>query len=264
MIDSNIKEDVGIFKLFQAVVLIDLWGNQADLSLWPADKKDNPNHEKPLEVSSHILVNDTNEIVKHLLENGVKDRVDILIDNAGYELVCDLMLTDFLISQGVVKNVRFHVKKHPTFVSDATEEDVSATIDFLVFAKEKNVKLAGDRLSHNYENGNLQIKSNWFWNSPLNGWEMPSGLRKELAQSDLIISKGDVNYRRLLGDRHWPYITSFNDLVSYLPVPIAAFRTLKSELIIGLEVGQAQEVAKKDPGWLVNGKWGVVQFSVCL
>ena len=47
--------------------------------------------------------------------------------------------------------------------------------------------------------------------------------------------KGDLNYRRLVGDRLWPPTTPFADVTAYFPGPVAALRTLKSDVIVGLD-----------------------------
>jgi hypothetical protein len=91
-------------------------------------------------------------------------------------------------------------------------------------------------------------------------WEMSATLRSEMAKSDLVVFKGDMNYRRLLGDRHWGYEVPFEDIMGYFPAPVAAVRTLKAEVVCGLIPGQADETAAKDPEWMVNGQWGVIQF----
>jgi len=89
---------------------------------------------------------------------------------------------------------------------------------------------------------------------------MPASLRRKLSEADLLISKGDANYRRLLGDRHWPFTTPFDDIVGYLPAPLLALRTFKSEVAAGLHPEQVADLDKNDPDWLINGKWGVIQF----
>jgi hypothetical protein len=91
-------------------------------------------------------------------------------------------------------------------------------------------------------------------------WEIPEELKSELAQSSLIFSKGDANYRRFLGDRHWPFTTSFQDIVCYFPAPLVALRTLKSEVAAGLQLEQVERLSHEDPEWLTNGQWGVIQF----
>ncbi len=55
-------------------------------------------------------------------------RVDVILDNAGFELVTDLVLADFLVSAGLAKQIRFHGKSIPWFVSDVTKQDFEWTI----------------------------------------------------------------------------------------------------------------------------------------
>lgn len=45
------------------------------------------------------------------------------------------------------------------------------------------------------------------------GWEMPLSLAELLSEQDLMIGKGDANYRRLVGDLHWPYETPLNQVL---------------------------------------------------
>jgi len=85
-------------------------------------------------------------------------------------------------------------------------------------------------------------------------------LRQELSKSALIISKGDANYRRWLGDRHWPHTTPTEDILVYRPAPVLALRVIKSNLIAGLRPGQSEAMDQKDPAWLHDGNWGVIQF----
>jgi hypothetical protein len=108
--------------------------------------------------------------------------------------------------------------------------------------------------------GRLSLHNDWFWNSPLPGWEMPEALRRDLLGAALLISKGDANYRRWLGDRHWPFTTPFGDVVSYAPAPLVALRTLKAEVMAGLTEEKLRWVRKTDPDWLANGSWGVIQY----
>jgi hypothetical protein len=100
-----------------------------------------------------------------------------------------------------------------------------------------------------------------YWVSPLMGWEMPAALRLELAQADLLISKGDANYRRWLGDRHWPFSTPFDAILAYRPAPVLALRVMKSEIVVGLPPGLQEQMYRRDPTWLYNGRWGVIQLA---
>jgi hypothetical protein len=49
-------------------------------------------------------------------------------------------------------------------------------------------------------------------------------------------------------------------VVDYLPFPILALRTLKSEVAVGLSAGQPAELTRVDRDWLTDGRWGVMQF----
>jgi len=74
-----------------------------------------------------------------------------------------------------------------------------------------------------------------------------------------VIVKGDANYRRLLGDAHWPPTTPFAQATAYFPAALVALRTLKGEIIVGLREGEAERLTAEDPAWLVNGQRGVIQ-----
>jgi hypothetical protein len=156
--------------------------------------------------------------------------------------------------------VRLHVKPHPTYVSDAMLKDVLATLDFFKADSNTEVRELGFRLADFWAQDRLQIRDNFFWTSPLPGWELPRSLKIELSRSSLVISKGDANYRRLLGDLNWPKTTKFSDILAYFPAPIVALRTLKAEIACGMQPGQTGEVAAKDPSWMTNGRWGMIQF----
>jgi uncharacterized protein with ATP-grasp and redox domains len=247
-------------EILEKLFYLDLWGNQADLSLWPAEGDDKPDHPDLNQALTHILVNQVESVTGNLLKTIPHSRIDFLVDNAGFELVSDLVFSDYLLTSGIASAIRLHVKPHPTYVSDAMEKDIRATIEFLRADQHKPTRDVGERLRDVIKTNQLQIKSNWFWTSPLEGWLMPDALKDELAQAGLVISKGDANYRRLLGDRHWPFITSFEDIVAYFPTALVALRTMKSELVVGLDDGQAQETSARDPEWLINGRWGMVQY----
>ena len=108
--------------------------------------------------------------------------------------------------------------------------------------------------------GQLQLREHFFWTSPLSMWEMPDELRQELSKAALLISKGDANYRRLVGDRHWAFDTPLHGVLSYMPTASVGAAGFKSPVMVGLQPGQAQGMDGRDPQWLTNGKWGVIQF----
>ena len=72
----------------------------------------------------------------------------------------------------------------------------------------------------------------------------------------------NANYRRLLGDLEWDYSAPFEDVVGhYFPCPVCALRTLKAEVGCGMEKSKVENAKSLDDQWLVNGRFGVVQFS---
>jgi uncharacterized protein with ATP-grasp and redox domains len=241
---------------------VDLWSNQADLSLWPVGSASDPAHGDEDQKQAHILVDDTSELVEYVFNMTLPaKRVDFLVDNAGIELVVDLGLAVYMLRMDIAECVYLNVKAHPTFVSDVIAGDVHKTATMLASSDHRATASLGTRAQQYLDEGRLQLGGHFFWTSPLAMWEMPEDVRQDLGRSALIISKGDANYRRLLGDRHWPFTTPFDDIMSYIPAPIAALRTLKSEIACGLLPGQPEMTGRRDSRWLTNGRWGVIQFS---
>jgi len=260
--DRILPDAVHFRQTLSRLLLIDLWGNQNDLSLWPAstsDTAENPAQAEMRESVEHLLVDDRSAALAYLASFNTETlRLDFLIDNAGYELVCDLALADVLLSRYRVRQIVFHVKQQPVFVSDALPKDIDHTLDFLKQSTHEPAQSMAARLQTSLASGQFQIKPHVFWTSPLPMWEMPEDLRKELSQSDMLLSKGDANYRRLLGDRHWPTHQPFADVMQYMPVAVLSLRTLKSEIVVGLP---DERIPHHDPDWMTDGQWGLIQFA---
>ena len=62
-------------------------------------------------------------------------RIDFVLDNAGFELYCDLVYADWLIQAGVCKEVRFHGKRFAWFVSDVTKKDFEWLVNTMVYGE---------------------------------------------------------------------------------------------------------------------------------
>lgn len=85
-----------------------------------------------------------------------------------------------------------------------------------------------------------------------------------------MLFKGDANYRRLLGDRHWPHDTPLTTAWGYwgdrmaltgADVAVAALRTAKSGVLAGVLPGRSTEAAALRPGtWLVEGRFAVAEM----
>lgn len=240
-------------QLFHAA----LWGNRADLSYMVAAHLGgiaDAGAER-----SNLLADDTLAVWRTLANRPAR-RIIFICDNAGAELLADLALADFLLAAGLAAEVVLHLKPQPFFVSDAMPQDARDGLAALAGGGPHAAELAG-RLRAALSTGRLRLATHWAYATSLFYFELPDDLRAELAGADLVVVKGDANYRRLLGDAHWPPTTPFARAVAGFPAPLVALRTLKGELIVGLHPGQAEAVAAEDAAWLVNGRRGVIQAA---
>ncbi|MEC4818428.1 MAG: damage-control phosphatase ARMT1 family protein [Scytonema sp. PMC 1069.18] len=257
-LEASQQQDQSAEEALMALLYFALWGNRADLSLWSAFEGDRSRFDIQSQ-QAHILVDDAPKVTEMLTGNK-PGCIDFVADNAGFELICDLCFVDFVLSSGVTSQVQLHLKSHPTFVSDAMVKDVHDTVKFLASVSAQEVTSFAKRLQEHITLGRLVLSDDYFWTSPLAFWEIPDSLRTEFSKSSLIVIKGDANYRRLLGDRHWNFTTNLADIVSYLPTPVLALRTLKSELAVGIKPQVLEKVANSDSDWLTNGQWGLIQL----
>ncbi len=240
---------------FEQLVHASLWGNRTDLSYMVAAHLDAT--AAPHQEQDNLLVDDSRAVLLHLVgrEGG---KVALIADNAGTELLMDVALVDFLLRTDVASEVHLHLKPQPFYVSDAMIRDLVEGLDALTDAGGRGARLAR-RLDGHVAAGVLKPRTHPFYCLPLFYHDMPPDLRASLAEMDLVIVKGDANYRRLVGDLYWPPTASFADLTAHFPAPLVALRTFKSEVVAGLAHGQAEQAAAADPDWLVNGKRGVIQ-----
>ena len=191
-------------------------------------------------------------------------QLDIVLDNAGFELFSDLCLAEFLLTAGFVQRVVFHPKSFPWFVSDVTQTDFDWTLDQLAAAADERLSRLGKRWKGRCVEKSFAMFHHGFWTLPYDYVQMQvhaPDLYTELGKSSLIIFKGDLNYRKLARDRKWNPTTGFEvALDNFQPAPLCALRTLKCDLVVGLRPGQAAETQEKYEKWMLTGDFGVVQF----
>jgi hypothetical protein len=230
-----------------------LFGNRIDLSFAAS-------RAHGLEIDAADLLVDDREAAVRLLRDG-SGPVHVVLDNAGTELTLDLVLVDALVTTAGVP-VILHAKVHPTFVSDATEADLRAFLDGSRFVpRTAAARALVERLRAAMASGRLAVTTHWFWNGPESLWDLPPELERELATARLVISKGDANYRRAVGDAVWTATTPFSDVTASFPAPLLALRTLKSDPIVGLAFGATEALDRADPEWRVNGRRGVASLG---
>ena len=225
-----------------------LWGNRADLGFRLAAGGESA-------VNSQLVANDS-ESLRSLFAGGT---LCLVADNAGRELIPDLLLIDHLLRHGRAARAILHVKPYPYYVSDATTADVVDALRHLTAAKGAAGE-SGRRLWSAMNHGCLTVRAHAFSCAPLPYADMPDDLREEFAGADVTIMKGDLNYRRLIGDRRWSATTPFADPTAYFPGPVAALRTLKSDVTIGLDT--RTETALDAAGgqrWRTSGTHALIQ-----
>ncbi|WP_030274538.1 damage-control phosphatase ARMT1 family protein [Streptomyces sp. NRRL B-24484] len=235
----------------RAVLSSALWGNRADLSFRMA--------AGPEGAAASDLVADDSGLLLAELERVRGGTVCIVADNAARELLPDLVLADHLLAADEATRVLLHVKPQPYFVSDATPADVLAAVDRLRAADGAAARAVGERLRRAVDDGVLRVAAHPFSCAPLPYRDMPADLRAELAGVDLTVLKGDLNYRRLVGDRHWPPTTPFADVAGHFPSPVAVLRTLKSDVVTGLSQSTVTRLDTTGPDWRTAGTHALVQ-----
>lgn len=225
----------------RACLLRSLWGNQADLSL-SAGAVCHPSS------SGGTVLCDQSELALDLLLGAKGRTVAVVLDNHGIEVLSDLVLVDALLRVAGVGTVVLHVKDVPGILGWVEEHDPEF----------------GGRLRGHVAAGRLRVLPHEFYTSARAFWQLPAPLERELAQSAVALLKGDANFRRLLGDRHWPYDTHFGEHAkSFWPSPgLVSLRTMKSGVAIGIPK-EAQERAKRasPSDWLTSGCYGQILAS---
>ncbi|MDX3579542.1 MULTISPECIES: damage-control phosphatase ARMT1 family protein [unclassified Streptomyces] len=238
-----------------------LWGNRADLGFRLSDAGAEQRAAVP------ALVADDSEALWELLpQTGAgggagpaAGTLCLVADNAGRELVPDLLLAAHLLAHRRCGRVVLHVKPYPYYVSDATTADVVDAVRKLSGARGAAAD-HGRRLWRAMADGTLTVRAHPFSAAPLPYARMPDDLRAEFAAATLTIVKGDLNYRRLVGDSRWPPTTPFADVTAYFPGPVAALRTLKSDVVTGLDAGtEAALVAAEGQRWRTGGTHALIQ-----
>ncbi|HEV3171695.1 MAG TPA: damage-control phosphatase ARMT1 family protein [Actinocrinis sp.] len=246
-------EEADPARRFATLLEASVLGNRADLVFQVTEVVED------YALLSPPLADDTERILEHLT-GGEPGRVAVVCDNAGRELLGDLLLVHDLLAEGWATSVDLHVKPDPYYISDTTAADVGKTLNRLR-AMPGALGSAGRRLFEHAAEGRLRLRTHPFWCSPLSFHELPADLRADLSAARLVVFKGDLNYRRLVGDCLWDPTTLFDDAVDYLgDLPVAALRTLKSDVVVGVPRDRVERLDAEDPEWRINGRQTVVQF----
>ncbi|KAJ0385110.1 hypothetical protein COL922a_006992 [Colletotrichum nupharicola] len=294
--------------LFAEMCEICLWGNATDLSLLTSltyeDIQKLQGSEARKASEKNIIANDLPAVYELLkkakAEGKAERRIDIVLDNAGFELYVDLILAGYLLSAGLATHVVLHPKSIPWFVSDVLPGDFAQLLSAIAAPKpfyetpsedehlqnkipeplsstdEANLSFLFQEWSRFHAEGQLILRPNRYWTHPGPFWQLPEeakDLYEDLKASEVVIFKGDLNYRKLTGDADWDAATPFTEAIKNLGpgsgVNVLALRTCKADVVVGLQPGEDKRLkALPDGGgdsgcrkWGWSGKWAVVSFS---
>ncbi|KAJ3367111.1 hypothetical protein GGF32_000173 [Allomyces javanicus] len=247
------------------LLVYSLWGNAVDLSLLvAANNVDMAALGAKLvkKGTEGVVANDLDVVVAHLAGLHGK-RIDLVLDNAGFELAADLFLADWLVASGIASQVVFHVKSIPWFVSDTTTTDFHATLADL----SPIIPTFVTRWQSHLASGAWRLHEDPFWTYPHAYYHLPSfPIFDTLSNADLVVFKGDLNYRKLVFDCSWDPTTSFAEAIGPLGQketkfpPLVSLRTCKSDVCVGLSPSKVAEMNKvKD--WMVSGHYAVISSA---
>lgn len=235
--------------LFSEMCEICLWGNATDLSLLTSltyeDIQKLQGSEARKASEKNIIVNDLDaafEVMQKARKekNDEERRVDIVLDNSGFELFVDLILAGYLLNAGLATTIVLHPKRLPWFVSDVTPKDFSDLLNsmfdpqaFYTAADDSgktypplsdqevaDVKFLFEQWSEFHQDGKLIVRPHSFWTTQGCYWRMPHlapELFNDLKESQLVLFKGDLNYRKLTNDvrfsaRAYPSLIDMDNL----------------------------------------------------
>ncbi|PTB63421.1 DUF89-domain-containing protein [Trichoderma citrinoviride] len=307
--DKNAAHDAEAEKiLFIEMCEVCLWGNATDLSLLTNMTYDDiqklQGSEARKAAEKNILVNnlpETYNLLKKARAEGKKERrVDFVLDNAGFELYVDLVLAGFLLNTGLATHVVLRPKSIPWFVSDVLPADFAALLSALADPKRffeapteeekvadrtppplsekevENLRSVFHDWAGMHGEGQMSIRPNRYWTAAGSFWRLPHEapeLYEDLKEAELVIFKGDLNYRKLVADAWWDPTTPFQEAIGPMGagsgVNVLALRTCKADVVVDLPPGKDEELRALEGGggdtgarkWAWGGKWAVVSLS---
>ena len=269
--------------IFEEMIQISLWGNATDLSLLTSISVEELNSRQGKAVresnKQNILVDDTEQVwslLSRLRSSGYPKDIHIVLDNAGFELLTDLVFAGYLISSGYAMKVVLHGKRMPWFVSDVNPEDLNYLIegfangtiyDDIDSADKDELREAGKYWKGLIQSDMLEFRAELFWTTQHPFGRLPivePGLFEDLADAELVVYKGDLNYRKLTYDGMWPHSTPFSEALGPLAkkydgqgVRSLVLRTAKADVCVGLKPGQDKDL---EEDWTRNGKYAMVSY----
>lgn len=231
----NLDKNLEKYSL-ETLLSASLWGNKCDLSLSNGEvipqNDDDPNVTTRF-LEKNLIINKRNTLVSWL---GEARKIAMILDNCGKEFQADIRLAHYL-TDVMGKSVTLFPKAIPWYVSDVLMSDIER-LDIRIDCFEDE-----------------------FWTTQAPYHKIKGKLLNKLNQYDVILFKGDLNYRKLLGDLDWPKTITFQKVLQQLEFPvkskIATLRTCKAEITVGL----SKNFQKPDPTWEISGDYGIIDVA---
>ncbi|XP_017045211.1 damage-control phosphatase ARMT1 [Drosophila ficusphila] len=251
---------------FQRLLKLSTWANRCDLSN-TTRKPDARLFKRIPKYDAHLLADESADVWKDLEEACDPVYVDIVCDNAGFELFADLLLAEYIIESGLARRVRFHVKAIPWFISDVTHQDFRWMIKYFRTHDSPELRAFGRKIQgYIRDRSFILCDKNYFWTSGYDCSHMKQVqpcLYVFISEAALVIFKGDLNYRKLLGDINYKSTSHFSQcLRGFEPTSVCALRVIKSDIYCGLPVCTVEWLTEDNPQWMTTGEKAVIQVAV--
>ena len=145
------------------------------------------------------------------------------------------------------------------FVSDATASDFE-TLKTIIEGEFPEISTM---LTQYESEGRLVIKADeeeFFYVPYFKDCEFIKTIMK--SDCELLIVKGDLNYRRLVGDLKWKWTQPIKSIIApFITCKCLCLRCIKSDVLLGLTEADAEQVENTiPPEELPKGKYATIQF----
>jgi damage-control phosphatase, subfamily III len=227
------------------LIYTSLWGNEADLSLslkYNLSSRIDPKHD-------FVVLDELSLAMAH-----INNDISIILDNAGVELFADLQLADYFASQG--RTVTLHFKNFEWFVSDVIRSDIDHLFDVM---GQNGMEEVVQRWKGWIDIKKWIFTSHDFWTLFRDYRHIPAELKEEL-KDQFVIFKGDLNYRKMVGDCEWPVDIPFKEAMGCPDLCVLMLRTCKSGAVVGVDSSIAAELDAVHPPWKEDGRYAMIQF----
>lgn len=220
-------------------------GNTADLS-----------QQVIADTSQISLLVDESNAAERLLTSGMH-RIDFVFDNAGIDVLADLLLIRRISKY--CSRIIAHVRPYPMFISDVTMTDLEYLIAELMTSSIPMSRQLGEDITQLLHQNRLILRTSPALGLPVCFCEDKTLTRETFENTELVIFKGDLNYRYFAGDRRWSHTTEKHFFFERFNRPAICLRTLKSEVLVGLPADVATRTLHLQPDWLTSGCYGIIQ-----